>query len=75
MYSIYMSTPEPINHKPPIDKIEMEKDVKALENVVDDILEITEPQYVAPVDYCFGFCNGLIDLFLTWLYDAKVKNV
>jgi len=71
--SVSFTTPttiETVIENPNIANIE--NDVKIVEHAIEEILEIAEPQYVAPADYCFGFCNIIIDLFLMWLYNVKV---
>jgi len=53
----------------------IENDIKIVEHAIEEILEIAEPQYVAPADYCFGFFNIIIDLFFMWLYNVNVVKV
>ena len=53
---------------------EIEREVKEVEKVVDEVLIDFEPQYAPATEYCFGICNVLFDLFLEWLYNVKTKT-
>jgi len=52
----------------------IENEVIVVEKAVDEIIEISLPQYEQPVEYCFGLCNVVLDLLLKWWYMPKQKN-
>ena len=57
------------------DKItNIENEVNVVEKAVEEIIDVSLPQYEAPVEYCFGFCNVVLDLLLKWWYMPKQKN-